>query len=249
MSISEFSSGYSKAIQLTTQTIDARAARFRNLVIGVVVISAICMVLTSFQCSWHPLLGLFLLVPLCGMYFSLDIGIVNRWQEQILFQWTQENLDLTIFSANISQIRIIPNKTLKSMISMLPTDNVAIRIENLHIEQRRALALALQAISRIQHDRTTFLVLVYTITLGFFALVLFYKSWLPLLVLFLIIPVWLIRSLTISWQFNRLIKQIIKIKQKQVINLSEYLEAFAQIDWDGIPIKRKNQLLNILSTI
>lgn len=58
MAASESTHGLKEAVSLTTQAIDARAARFRNLVIVVVGVAIISMVLAVFRMSWQPLLAM-----------------------------------------------------------------------------------------------------------------------------------------------------------------------------------------------
>ncbi len=60
-----------EAIKLTTDTINLRAARYRNTVIIVVIVAFASVITAGIQMAWQPLLGFFLIVPVAGFFFTL----------------------------------------------------------------------------------------------------------------------------------------------------------------------------------
>lgn len=57
-----------EAVELTTATINIRAARYRNTVIIVVIVAFASLITAGIQMAWKPLLGFFLIVPVAGFF-------------------------------------------------------------------------------------------------------------------------------------------------------------------------------------
>ena len=176
-----------EAVKLTTQTINTRTVRFRNFVIAVVVVALGSVVWASIQWSWKPLLGLLLLVPLCGAFLYLDARLVHQWRQQVLEMWAQENLDLKTFSSAMSTIRTLPERTLRGMLDTLPNPQNMSKNGNLAPADRKALVLSLQTSSRQQNNRTLLTTITYTLGLATLALVAIQGFVQPLVVLPLIL--------------------------------------------------------------
>ncbi len=157
-----------EATTITTQTLALRAARFRNFVVAVVAVALAAMLWALLQTSWQPLLGLILLVPLCGAFLYLDARTVHRWQDHILETWAQDKLDLDIFSDTLTAIRALPPRTLRAMLDTLP--NLQHTATNT-CDDRHALAASLQRENRRQSNRTLIVTLAYTAGLAALALV------------------------------------------------------------------------------
>lgn len=247
MAASESTHGLKEAVSLTTQAIDARAARFRNLVIVVVGVAIISMVWAVFRMSWQPLLALLILMPLCAAFLYLDIALVNHWQEQIVDMWVREFLDLDIFSDTMSSLRMLPSRTLKSMLCPLRNNQNALTSGQIPPVTRKALAMTLKTISRCQNDRTAFVAFAYILCCTFLALAGIRWSLPSLLGLLFVLPLIAAFKWTNDWRFRRLRKQIVGMKQEQGIELSNYVEVAAQLDWESIPHKKKDRLLSSLT--
>ena len=236
MAASESTHGLKEAVSITTQAIDARAARFRNLVIVVVGVAIISMVWAVFRMSWQPLLALLILMPLCAAFLYLNIALVNHWQEQIVDMWVRKLLDLDIFSC-----------TLKSMFCPLRNNQNALTSGQIPPATRKALAMTLKTISRCQNDRTAFVAFAYILCCTFLALAGIRWSLPPLLGLLFVLPLIAAFKWTNDWRFQRLRKQIVGMKQDQGIELSNYVEVAAQLDWKSIPHMKKDRLLSSLT--
>ena len=176
---------FSQALQLTQQTIQTRAHRYRNLVVLTTVINLLSLLLALIQFSWRPLLGLLSLVPLYSLFIYRDHLLLKHWQQQLLHFWVQEHLDLQHFITTITHFSHLPSRTLTSMLNMLLPESIY-TLKNLSPPLRQALELTLQLISRFQNRRMLLSTLM--ITIGVIALTgsLWLWSWLPLLVLLLI---------------------------------------------------------------
>lgn len=176
---------FSQALQLTQQTIQTRAHRYRNLVVLTTMINLLSLLLALIHFSWRPLLGLLSLVPLYSLFIYRDHLLLKHWQQQLLNFWVQEHLDLQHFITTITHFRHLPSRTLTSMLDMLLPESIY-TIKNLSPSLRQALGLTLQLISRSQNRQMLLSTLM--ITIGVVALTgsLLLWSWLPLLILLLI---------------------------------------------------------------
>ena len=138
------------ALDLTTQTIDRRAYRYRNLVVLVVLVGLVSGIGAVVLLSGLPLLGLLLLLPLCGGFHYLDSVLVNRWGNRLLQMWAEEELDLDAFVESIAAIRLLPPATLGAMLDTLPK----IGRRELSSVVKKALVITLATHSRCESDRT-----------------------------------------------------------------------------------------------
>src|ERR1043166_6861781 len=100
-----------EAVNLTTQTIDRRAFHYRNLVVLLIALVGACAVTALVAGSALPLLGLFILVPLCGGYLVLDTHQVNRWRRRIMALWADEDLHLDKFTKAVISLTMLPPNT------------------------------------------------------------------------------------------------------------------------------------------
>lgn len=238
--------GISEAMRLTTYTINIQTSIFRNLVITVVVVSLISLIWAAIQRSWLPLLGVLLLAPICGAFFFYDIHLIDRWQQQILAMWEQENLDLDIFTQAMTTISALPQHTLRGMRGTLPTKDKVSCGGNIPQSFRHAVAMTLKTINGCHKDRTVCVTLAWTLGLASPALAAIQWSWLPLLGFLLVIIIisvgkWLSLSRLGSWS-----KQILGAKQEQGLDIKKFVEIAGQLEWDPISDKKQEQLLNSL---
>lgn len=235
------------AIKLTTRTIDVRASRFMYYVMSVVIVALISIIFAALLMSWRPLLGFLLLVPLCHAFLYLDNYLVYQWQQQILEQWSQDRLDLTLFVQAITTMPILPSRTLNGMLSLLP--------EAIHATApvapgtRTALAMTLQSISRCHNDRITCAALASTlglVSLGFAAL---QWSAMPLCGLLCMPLVLRLYRLTMVVRFRHWRRHILAVQHQQEFVLPSLVAIASQFDWYPVPDIQKEKLLHSFSTI
>ena len=85
-----------QAMQWTADALGRRLVRFRNLTITVGIVILVSLVASIALRSWRPLLGLLVLVPLCGVFWCRDATWVGRWQGRILALWCEGRLDRAV---------------------------------------------------------------------------------------------------------------------------------------------------------
>jgi hypothetical protein len=111
-----------EAINLTIRTIDDRARAYQKTAIafGLMFIASIAAAL-AFRRVW-PVAGLILVVPLSGGFLFLDGLRVARWRTEILDCCLRRKLELPQFLATITQLKYLPQASLRSMLATLPTE-------------------------------------------------------------------------------------------------------------------------------
>jgi hypothetical protein len=110
------------AIQSTVQTIEARLKFYRILIlaIGVLALGTNCVALVLHRLV--VLAGFILIVPLIGGFFYLDSRRVRKWRTRILDMSRSHGLKLRDLCHTTSQMRYLPEGTLKGMLALLPPD-------------------------------------------------------------------------------------------------------------------------------
>ena len=90
------------AYEATAKTLNSRIKRYKILIIsiGVAVLGSIIWAIV--WNSWSPLLGFVITIPLCGLFFSGDVMLINRWQRVILDLWIDGELEIGLFIDTIS---------------------------------------------------------------------------------------------------------------------------------------------------
>jgi 4-amino-4-deoxy-L-arabinose transferase-like glycosyltransferase len=234
-----------EAVALTTQTIDIRAKRFRNLVIAVVLVALGSVLWAGIQWSWSPLAGLLALVPLCGAFLYQDTCLVNRWRQQLLDYWTQERLDLDCFRSAVSAVRLLPAGTLQAMLQTLPTGKELHTSEDISPCARKAIALTLRAIHGCQADRTIGSTVAGTVGLAALAGALLQGSWLPLSGLAAVLPILGAGKCMQSFRWWRWKRQIRGLPQ-QGLSPETLADLVARLDWSPVSEKKKAGLLAAL---
>jgi len=235
-----------EAIKLTTQTIDLRAAFHRNLVIAVVVLVLVSILSAGIKMTWCPLLGILLLAPVCSFFFLWDTHTLNHWQKKILKMWQQNNLDINVFSQVIATMPVLPQQTLQGMVNTLPTaDNLPDSI-NITPNYRTAVATTLNTITKYQKN----LILNFTLACFLVTISLIYaviqRSWLPLISLIFIIPLFQAGK-RLSLIGLRKLKKIIKKEKKDNFDLNQFIKIADKLDWEPLSEKNKKAFLNSLT--
>lgn len=229
------------ALQLTTGTIDRRAALFRNLVIGVVALILIPIPWALIQWSWMPLAGWLGITPLCVAFLCLDIKKIDQWQGKIMAAWRQGELDLDLFSQTMVTLRSLPPGTLKAMLATLPTHAISESVQPLNDDIKSMISRALRTINQCRFYRTAAMGMV--VSLGSIALVaaLLLWSWYP----FLGFPGALVCIPIYKWlqwfRLSRLGKKISELgngPDRKVL-----AEIINKMNWDAICEKYKDRWL------
>jgi hypothetical protein len=231
-----------EAVRLTKQTMEKRAARFRDLVVGVVGLVLLCLLCALFFLSWKPLLGTLLLVPLSGAYLCRDISLVNDWQRGITGLWVHGGLDLDTFATAIRGIPYLPPRMLGGMLDALPTKERGIAGALLTPPLREALAGILDVIGRCQWDGTFLATLGYATGLGSAALAMLQHSWMPLAGLLLVFPIQGAGLWIVTLRFRNMWRRIrtLLAGESDVVAI---MNAAGCLDWDPIPPRMKQKLL------
>ena len=110
-----------EALDLTFRTMEERIKRYRNLVISVVMLTAVSLLLAMFYRQWLFASGLILLVPLVGGFSVSDSRCVRRWRTQILDMSRVRNLDLQAYIKTASELRKISPRMLQHMLTTIPS--------------------------------------------------------------------------------------------------------------------------------
>jgi hypothetical protein len=97
---------------------------------------------------WSPLLGFFLLVPICGGFLYFDARHVCRWQMSILEMWQDGSLNLADFTETIGSFRYLPTAPLQSMLASLPRREGEFDPEKASKAQKSMMAARLEATGR-----------------------------------------------------------------------------------------------------
>jgi hypothetical protein len=236
-----------EAIRLTKQTIEARAARFRKLVVGVVGLVATCLVCALAFLSWKPLLGLLLLVPLVCMFLWRDAALVNKWQRGIIDLWVSGDLNIDVFSRAVRSMPIFPPRTLDGMLAALPTRENGITLAALSPRLRKALAGTLEAVGRFQRERMALATLTYTIGLLCVAVALLRQSWMPLVGLLLIVPIQVAGRGIAVLRFRRRWRWLRELLPEDD-ERKALVETAGRLDWEPVPAAMKQRLLRSLGS-
>lgn len=227
-----------EAFNLTTQMLNSRIRRYKTLIISIGVVVIASIIWTIAWKEWSPLLCLILPVPLCGIFFSNDAGLISRWQNQILNLWIHDELDIGLFIDTISQVRMFPKHTLQSMLATLPSREIA---SNQTIEMKEALLITLQTINRCQIERIVFITIAFSLGLAFIALALIHLSWNYLFGLFLI-PVFIIIGKIFLYARLQNWKRNIR---HQNIDAEIFIKIADKLDWGTIH-KNKEKFLEAI---
>lgn len=139
-------SAYRTAIELTVRTIEERGRRFRNLVICVATLALVVIAWSLITRSPEPLIGIIILLPLCGLFFVIDNYELDAWRAELLEGWIMQSLDLAAFSAAIRANPLLPKGTTEGMLATLPS--VGDLVEEQQITRAARQTMAAEVILR-----------------------------------------------------------------------------------------------------
>lgn len=131
---------YRVAVQQTTSAIDARARYFRVAVVAVALVLVVSTAWALWARSFAPLLGMVLVVPVCGAFLSSDQRLLNKWRTELLGVWVDRNLDLAAFRLAMRANAALPKETVEGMLSTLPSVGDLAAEQRLSTLTRRAIA-------------------------------------------------------------------------------------------------------------
>jgi hypothetical protein len=234
-----------EVVRFTANTINARMSYFKKLIISIVVIILASATWSVIQISWQPLLGLVLLVPLCGIFLCLDTYLIGRWQHQILGMWTQGSLNLGIFFDTMAKIRTLPLHTLNGMLATIPTVDDLLIENDISLDIRNALLATLQIINHCQIDRIIFATIACALGLGSLAFAVILWSWFPLPGLLSVIATVIIGRWLSFFRFRRLMQQISTINLQDA-DIKTFVNLAAQLEWGSITDKQKDGFFDSL---
>jgi hypothetical protein len=242
MPVLSSASALSDAVRSTTLLIELRAARFRNLVVMVVVVGLTGVAWALVTMSWQPLAALALMVPLCGRFLLLDAQAVGRWRRQILSQWQNGGLDLDAFS-RLAAAQMLPKDTLRGMLNSLPTRGSAGPAPCDIGTLRNAAAMIIETIDRYQYMRTAFSAVNATVAVACLAWAAVAGKLLPVvgltfLPLLFVSQKWLTES-----QFRSSHRRLRQLGLQNEPGRSQFAEFAPHFDWSGVPLKTRTRLL------
>jgi hypothetical protein len=191
------------ALDVTTRTIDRRARAYRDLVVVISITWIAAVVWAAITWSGLPLLILLSFVPLCAGFFVLDSILVNRWRDQLLRMWVEDDLDFSVFASSIAAIRFLPTSTLRAMLASLPCDKQAPGTARLSKSVKQALAMAVTAIHSAQTELTIVATLSYLLAVISVAWAAIVWSSLPLLGCLVSVAIRLTAPLILGWRLRR----------------------------------------------
>jgi hypothetical protein len=227
-------SPYRTAIDLTTQTIDKRAKYYRNLVVTVVfaTLASIGWALVSWSLS--PLSGLFLLFPICGLFFFIDARLLNEWRSQLFQHWAKKEIDFSSFCDAINAISILPKETLQAMLATLPVTGDIIAEQTITSSTRAAVASSIEVNHVNQSDAIAFKVSGFAIVVVSLILALALCIWQPLLGVAVVLILPLLQGWTRRWRQNKSLERVLSAQQQPDFNQEKYSQLVDELDRNSV---------------
>lgn len=135
---------YRPVINLTIAAIAKRVQNFRNQIVAVVVVSLVLVIAAAAFYSLGPLVGLIALVPLCGLFLSLDAKLLADWRAFVLTTWAQRDIDMFAFNHAMQAAPHLPEVTLSGMLGLLGTAQVGKIEAQAAVQTRQPVAAVVQ---------------------------------------------------------------------------------------------------------
>lgn len=239
------SSAFREALAFTTQLLETRARRYRTLVIAVLVDAFATAVWSGIHRSLTPVLGLLVLPVLCGLFFSIDAGSVNRWRTQILAFWTAGRLDIDDFHDTLASLKHLPSGTMAAMLASLPTRHVVGSPVGPLPAVRRALSESLAYIHALQATRSVAATVMWAIGAAAIAAAVIERSWTPCYAALLVLPCLGAGTILKVLRLRRWRREILALDMDTDMS-SSFVEAASRLDWESIPRHRRDRSLRSL---
>ena len=223
-------SAYRIAIDLTTQTIDKRAKYYRNLIVAVVFTSLASIGGALVSWSLLSLSGVFLLFPICGLFFFIDAKLLNQWRSQLFQHWVKKDIDFCSFCDAVNAISILPKNTLQGMLVTLPITGDIIAEQAISSSTREAMAASIAADHINQSDALAFKVTGFAMVVGSLILALALRIWLPLLGITVISIFPSLQKWTRGWRLRKSSEKVLLAQQKTDFNQEKYAQFVAELN-------------------
>ena len=240
-------STYRIAIDHTTQTIDRRAKHYRNLIVVVTFVGLGSILGAGIAWSWLPLAGILLLVPFCGLYFFIDEKLLNQWRHGLFSDWEKGELDFRALYEAVTSISTLPKNTVESMLETLPSAGDLVTEQSISTNTRHAIAAVVSAIHACRSDHIAFKAAGYSIAGGVLIATVLFWMWQPILGLFAVTLVLLLRRWVKTQRLKGARERIINAQQKPNFNLEKFLEIVSKIHWRPITAEEKKTILSAIS--
>lgn len=241
-------SSYRVAIDQTTQTIDRRAKHFRNLIVAVTIVGLGSILWAGIAWSWLPLVGIFLLVPFCGLYLFIDEKLLSQWRHELFAGWEKGEIDFRALYDAVIAISTLPKNTVESMLEMLPSAGDLVTEQSISPSTREAIAAVVTTIYACRSDHIAFKAAGYTITGGVLIVAMTLWMWQPLLGVFTVSLVLLLRRWVKTRRLKSARERIITAQQEPDFHLEKFLEIVREIHWTPISASEKKTILATLAS-
>lgn len=241
-------SSYRVAIDHTTQTIDRRAKHYRNLIVAVTFVSLGSILWAGITWSWLRLAGILLLVPFCGLYFFIDGKLLNQWRHELLAGWEKGDIDFRALYDAVTPISTLPKNTVESMLETLPSAGDLVTEQSISSSTRKAITAVVTTIHACRSDYLGFKTAGYTIAGGVFIVGTTLWMWQPLLGIFTVGLVLLLRKWLTKRRLKGARERIMTAQREPDFNLKKFLEIVSVIHWRPISAKEKKTILATLSS-
>ena len=240
-------SAYRDAIDHTTQTIGNRAKQYRNLIVAVTFVGLGSILWAGIVWSWLPLTGIFLLVPLCGLYLFVDETLLNQWRHGLFIAWVNGEIDFYALDEAVLPIATLPKDTVRSMLETLPSAGDLAAEQGILASTRMAIATVVNMIHACRSDQIAFKAAVYTVAGSAGGVAAAFWMWQPLLGAFGIGLVLLLRKGLKKRRLKNAGERIVAAQQEPDFNLENFLKIVGQIHWTPISDSEKRTILANLS--
>ncbi len=229
-------SAYRTAIDLTTQTIDKRSRFYRNLIIAVVLTSLTSISWAVVIWSLLPLSGFFLLFPICGLFFIIDVRVLNQWRIQLLQSWIRKDIDFRNFYDAINSISILPKNTLQGMLTTVPIATDIIEEQTISSSTREAIAASTMVSYINQSDAMTIKVTGYIVVVCSLILSITLNIWQLLLMIFFVTLLPFLQKKTEQWRLKKSKAKVLAAQKQADFNQEIYLKYI-------IDFREKNKII------
>jgi hypothetical protein len=240
--VSTPSPDYPAALAATRETFTRRAARYRNLVVAVVLIGFVAPVAAVVLWSWRPLLGWLLVVPVSAAFFALDARSVARWRAALLDGWAAGTLSLDSLRDGLTAIRQLPPATLAAMLAPLPTRARLDRSADLSSETREAVAATVRAIDAAVVRRTALAAIAVAVGAAGLAAAAAAGSWWPLAGLPVALALNLVARRIGSRPPRGWVRRVRDLRGRG-LDAAAFAELAGRLDWSPLPAGARDRWL------
>lgn len=234
---------YRIAIDLTTKTIEKRAKYFRNLIVGVVLVSLVAFGWALVSRKLFPLSLLLLLLPLCGLFYFLDAKLLAEWRGRLFSSWITGQIDFGALNAAVRAVPTLPKDTLGRMLDALPPTGDLLAEHQVPSPTREAVAAVVMTIHACRSDAVAFKTAGYAIAGVLLIVTLAMQIWQPLSGVIAIAFFPHLQRRVRQWRLGHLKQRIHAAKNHPDCNLEKLNEMVTALNWEPISPLGKNDCL------